>query len=157
MAKKTTLTVDSTHGTFTRQTARTYTHLVAVKGERAELLESERVRWIASRRREVARYRAILATGIDKDWRPAGTIGGNWDRECTAAFLADGSFTKWISEGETALAALEARGPITADAGTEWVAAGWCGRLDLAVKLAAQQDRYRHVAIIEVATGKVIR
>mgnify|MGYP001562330755 CR=1 FL=1 len=61
---------------------------------------------------------------------------------------------KWAVEYEQRIAALEAQGTVTADR-EETDVLGWCGRLDLAVKLAATATRYRHVAIVEVATGTV--
>ncbi len=163
------LTVTTEFGTFTRSTVRTYTHLVIVQGYKAERIEANRLATIASTRRELKKYQQTVATGIDPDWRPAGTIGGDWDRKFTAEGLADGRFVGYIQHAEAEVARLEAIGPVTQDrdnwslseanlTGTPtFKAAGWCGRLDLARKLAGKErDSYRLVAIIDVATGKVV-
>jgi hypothetical protein len=151
MAKKTALTVVTPFGTFTRTTARTYTHLVVVKGYRAELLDAKRVKAIESSKRTIAEYLQTIETGRRPDER------GAWDREVTTTFLAEGRYQEWLAEERTTLARLQALAPITKD-GTSWNfqntedaswgIVGWCGRLDLAVKLFNQQDEYRHAAIV---------
>ena len=151
------LTVDTAYGTFSRRTARTYTHLVVVGPIRFEVLEARRLADIRHRSKEAARYRLVVATGQDPTNRPAGTIGGDWDRECSAKYLADGSYLKWAEEAEAHVRQLTDAGPFLKDEGSPRVA-GWCGRLDLARKLAAQQTRsFRFVAIIEVATGTEVK
>lgn len=152
---KTKRTVISDLGTFTRTTARTYQYLVVVKGRKADVLEAYRRETLRSKTRELAKYRQELATGIRTDWRPAGTVGGDWDRKMTALFIEDGSYVKWIAQLETALASVELNTPITEDEAGDYVVAGWCGRLDLAMKLFDQQNTFRHAAIINVETGKV--
>lgn len=143
------ITVVTEVGTFTRTTARTYTHLVAVGPTKFEHLEAVRLAKIASSRKEAARYRQVIATGRDTTDRP----GSDFDRSFTAKSLADGSFAKWAADLEAAADQLEAQGPITEDGGG-WTVAGWSGRLDLAVAVAkAQKDVYRGVAIFDVATG----
>jgi len=153
MAKQTKLTVTSPLGTFTRTTVRTYSHLVVVKGERFELLEARRLRNIAYSQKMAADYRATHTRGFDpKD-------ASDFSREHTAERIADGSYLTWAEELDTEIAALVARGPYTEDTGDTWLALGWCGRLDLARKLAVteQASTYRHVAIVDVATGAVVR
>lgn len=162
---KTKLTVTSAYGTFTRTTARTYSHLVIAKGYMAERLEANRLAAISEATKTLAKYRSTVATGIDPDARPAGTVGGNWDRECTARYLAEGKYTGWIADTEAELARLIAMGPITDDRdhyclnGTNgpptWFVLGWNGRLDLARKLASSTEasRYRNVVILDVTTG----
>lgn len=145
-------------GTFTRSTVRTYTHLVVVKGFRAERREASRVTEIANLRKEVAKYRRTVETGVDP------TDDRVQSRDFTARSLANGSYAKWILDTDASIAKLEAQGPITEDGDTfcggtpSWNVLGWCGRLDLAGKLAASKeaDRYRHVAVVEVATGAVV-
>lgn len=162
MAKRT-LTVTSEFGTFTRKTERTYTHLVVVKGYRAEVREGHRKAEIASQKKEAAKYRRVIAAGFDV----ADTT--QWQRECTQKFLAEGKFQKWVEQADQAVARLEAIGPITTDGNTwglsdeqlaaqpAWGLAGWCGRLDLAMKVAdTQRKTYRQVAIIDVATGATV-
>jgi hypothetical protein len=149
MAKKQTLTVATEVGTFTRTTARTYAFVVVVKGERAEYLESIRVADLAAKRRELARCQHVLATGVD----PQARKGSQWDLDCTAKFLAEGRYEKWVAEYTKEIAEIEARGPITEDAHDDKFGAfGWCGRLDLAIKLAEtkQAQTFRHVRIYDM-------
>lgn len=166
---KPTLTVTSEFGTFTRSTARTYTHIVIVKGYKAELVEGYRLESIKTHLKDLANYRKTVETGQCQDARPG--AGGEWDRKITAVNLADGSYTRWIAANEAEVARLQAVGPITEDQNTGSLAAnylgqaptfsviGWCGRLDLARKLATSTEasRYRTVVIVDVATGKAVR
>lgn len=163
MAKTTTLKVTTPFGTFTRQTARTYTHFVVVCGFKAEALEAIRLAEIQMERTNAAKYRRILADGCDVRER------SEWHRQNTLKNIADGSLAKWADQAEARAARLEAKGPITQDRDSwgltdanlastpTFGVAGWCGRLDLARKLAEKQGSYRTVAIIEVATGQVVR
>lgn len=167
MASK--LVVNSKFGTFTRKTARIYTHIVIVKGYRAERIEASRLSEIASTEKALVNYRRTVEAGRSLNTAPGAS--GDWDRECAAKFLADGSYAEWIVRGEAELARLQAVGPITEDkeywstspenlASTpQWSVLGWCGRLDLARKLYASNEasRYRNVAIIDVATGEEVR
>jgi len=149
MAKQTKLTVTTDAGTFSRRTARTYSHIVVVKGERAELLEARRLRDLASARKDAAEYQETHDTGKLFGARPAGTVGGDWDRKCSVEFRAEGKFAEWAASARQRAAELEARGPVTADKGDTFGVLGWCGRLDLAGKLAAteQASYYREVRI----------
>lgn len=160
---KPTLKVTTEFGTFTRQTARTYTHLVIVRGYRAEMREGYRQAEIASQKKEAARYRRVIAAGHDaKDTT-------TWQREHTAACLAEGKFLAWAESAERRVAQLEAMGKITADGNDGWTLAeaapvlawglaGWCGRLDLARKLADKEARaWREVVILDVATGATVQ
>jgi hypothetical protein len=128
-------------GTFTRTTERTYTHIVVVKGYRAEKLEASRLHHIKDCKQSLERYKA------------------------------DPAYARYIPECEAELATLEARGPITKDGDhwgdfrgltsdtPQWHVHGWTGRLDLARKLYATEgaSRYRDVRIYDVATGKQVR
>jgi hypothetical protein len=140
MAKKQTLTVTTDAGTFTRTTARTYSHIVVVANERHEALEARRVSNNAHIRRALKQYLEIVRTGINPEDRT------EWSRGNTAKRIADGSYANWISELQQKLAEST---PITADVATDLSVLGWCGRLDLAVKLAAGEEgrRYRDVRI----------
>lgn len=162
------LTVTTEWGTFTRSTARTYTHLVIVKGYRAERIEAGRLANIADAKKRLAQYRQVVATGQCQDARPG--RAGDFDRECTAKFLAEGRYAGWIQDAEQEIIRLEAVGPITedrADWGLDaatlakvptWGVLGWCGRIDLARKLATTQQAaaYRNVQIIDITTGKAV-
>jgi hypothetical protein len=153
MAKKTTLVVVTPVGTFTRTTARTYSHVVTVSHYRAELREQQRLAALANAKRQLARYLRTIETGQCQDARPGAS--GDWDRECTAKFLADGSYTEFVASTRATIADLESQGVITEDAHPTPGVIGWCGRLDLALKLAAtERASYRHVQIFEVATGR---
>jgi hypothetical protein len=156
---KTKLEVKTEHGTFTRTTARTYTHLVIAKGYRAEKIEASRLFEITEARKDATRYRKVIAQGHDPQFPNS------------AEWLAEGKYAQWAEEADQRAARLEAVGPITADldnwglhdanlASTPtWGVLGWCGRLDLARKLADTDgaSRYRTVHIIDVATGQVVR
>ena len=154
MAKQTKLAVISDLGTFTRTTARTYTHLVVVKGLKHEGRERQRRHTINTLTEELAEYRLTVATGVCQ--KPRAGQSGDWDRKCTAQFLAEGLYTEWIANAEARLASPELTTPITEDGAGDYDAIGWCGRLDLAAKLFATADAYRHAAIIEVATGHIV-
>lgn len=147
------ITVTTDVGTFTRQTARTYTHIVVVKGYRAEVLEARRQRDLAYYRREIASYQQI----IDTDGRSARGIG--WEPRVVAECLATGKYQGWIDGFKREIQKLEAMGPITADQGDTWLVHGWCGRLQLAVNQTRteQVTSYREVRIYEVATGKRVQ
>lgn len=151
MAQK--LTVTTEVGTFTRSTARTYTHLILVKDVRHEALEAGRLDFISSRKATAKGYRQTLATGTSKD------DSCQFHRDFTAKTIADGSLAKWADEYEREAAEREAAGPVTADQVTDWEAWGWSGRLDLAVKEAttARLGRRRQVRIYDVATGQLVK
>ena len=139
MAKQT-LTVTTDAGTFTRTTARTYSHIVVVANKRHEALEARRVSDNAHIQRDLTKYLETVRTGINPDDRT------EWKRALTAQWIADGSYAKWISQLQQELADST---PITADVATDLSVLGWCGRLDLAVKLAAGEEArvYRDVRI----------
>jgi hypothetical protein len=144
---KTKLTVTTDAGTFTRTTARTYAFIVVLKGERHELLEAERKRGIAHALKNAARYAATQTSGIDPDDSKPGV--SQWSKDLHAEWVAKGQYGEWAANSRDEAAELEARGPVTADAGDTFGILGWCGRLDLAVKLAATDvaSRYREVRI----------
>lgn len=151
---KPTLNVTSEFGTFTRQTARAYTHLVIVRGVKAEKVEAYRLDAIASNRKLIARYRKQAATGVS---------------DCPRAYSVD-DLLKWAAQYEAEVARLVAVGPVTTDKAswgadeknlasvpTDFGVVGWCGRLDLARKLAEKESRtWREVVILEVETGATV-
>lgn len=167
MTKKATLVVVTPVGTFKRSTARTYTHLVVVGPKRAEWLEEKRVAKIASRRKSVAKHEAAIA---DNGAAELAAERARVIRNGLAVVDAD----KWIAQiayiheapaqieyrdaALAEIATLEAKGTITADEGAPEVL-GWCGRLDLARKLAntEQATPHRFVHIYEVATGAEVK
>lgn len=152
--KKATLTVTTDLGTFTRTTARTYTHLVIVKGYRADRIEAHRVATIAHNLKLAKQYRK----GLDGSGRPCSSVNQE-------------QLNIWADEYQQSALVLEAMAPITDDKASwgldevnltsvpTWGVIGWCGRLDLARKLAAGKEgveRFRDVRIIDVATGAVV-
>ena len=94
MAKTTKLTVATDVGTFTRKTVRTYTHLVLVKGFRAEVLEASRQRELESQLEQAARYAAIQE-GIRSDVRPSCV---DFDTRFQNEHRASGDYGKWATE-----------------------------------------------------------
>jgi hypothetical protein len=160
MAKKTTLTVTTAIGTFTRTTARTYTHIVLVAGYKHEVAEARRQEDLKSQLAQAAKYRRILAGEKNIDIRTDHPVSEAFDRECQAQYLADGSYAKWAEKCEEAAALIIAGGPITQDGGpNSFGIIGWCGRIDLARKLANGDiaRTYRTVKIFDVATGQEVR
>lgn len=149
MAKTTKLTVKTDVGTFTRTTARTYTHLVVAKGVRHEILEAERLTKLQSLTNERARYAATILSGIDPQ-----------HPEHVADWLAAGLYAKWVAGLNERIAAIAT--PITEDRGTSWDVLGWCGRPDLAFRKATEKgrvhyydsaSRHREVRVYAVADG----
>lgn len=138
-------------GGMVRRTAvsRVYTHVVVATGYKAEVREEERQADLAERRARVQHYRLVRATGVN----PRDTT--DWQRQMTARCLAEGRYAAWEAGEEEAIAALEAQGPVTAD-GTEVVALGWCGRLDLAAKVAAGPTARKYRTVVIVPTGDVV-
>jgi len=161
------LTVTTPVGTFTRQTARTYTHVVIVDGVRSELLEANRLASIESLKRDIVKYeRAIADNGAaDLAEERARVLRNGMTPERADEWVASIAYihaadeqSKYRASAVARLAELEARGPIVEDE-VKVGDLGWCGRLDLARKLATstQANRYRTVRIFEVATGKEVR
>jgi len=170
------LTVKTDVGTFTRTTARTYTHVVVAKGYRAEILEASRLAAIAEAKRQVAEYSRIVETndptiGARKVERDGNSVARDWDIKCHTEFIADGSYAKWLANSKAEAARLEALGPITADANSwgdfgrhtstgepaTWQVLGWCGRADLAGKLADSKEasKFRDVRVYAVDGTRV--
>jgi hypothetical protein len=147
MAKGTKLTVATAVGTFTRTTARTYTHIVVVQGERAELLEAERLADIKTARKSLAEH-----LNAQQDLAP---LKGEWRSRFHSEWLAEGKYAEWAEADRARIAKREAEGVITQDSTRPAAVIGWSGRLDLARKVATSYlaNRYRTVRIFDVATG----
>lgn len=143
----TTLTVTTDVGTFSRQTARPYTHVVVISDQRAEVLEARRLDAIASAERLALAY----AAGTDG-------FGSPMD----ARSIADGSRDRWVQEYRAEAETLRAQGPITNDqplaGGETWAASSWASRRDLAAQYAEspQLEVFRLVRIYEIATGRCV-
>lgn len=160
MAKASRYVVASEFGTFRRETARTYSHVVIARGYRAELLEAGRLTEIKTARADAANYRATIARGSDPGDRT------QFHRDLTAKWIATGELEQWAATADARAARLEAEGPITTDRASwggvgapEWTVLGWAGRLELARKVATgeQARAYREVAIVDVATGATVQ
>lgn len=141
MAKTTKLTVATNVGTFTRQTARAYTHIVVVGGHTE-----------AYARRQVAFQRVGIKSGIDH--RVAQLAGkqpafGRTREQLEADIAAD----------RAELAAFDEAERMRAYTDQPFGVLGWCGRLDLAHALATSKHAltYASVRIFEVATGQAVR
>jgi len=165
MAKHTKLTVATEVGTFTRTTVRTYTHLVVAGPTRAEVLEARRQEQMAESRREIAEYGApgAVINHIAAE-RARVTRNGmspaqvdEWMARI-AHLHTDETFAGYAADAAATLARLEQEGPVTVDRDAPGVL-GWCGRLDLAMKLAAteQANPYRWVRVVDVTTGETVR
>jgi len=173
MAKTTKLTVTTAVGTFTRTTARTYSHVVVVGPARAEVLEAERLIAMQSLQDQIARYAAAVADNGAASLaaeRARVTRNGLTPEQVESwlARIADihcgASQAKYLADAQASLAAYEAEGPVTEDRG-DWTVLGWSGRFDLAEKLASSSSldgwqavaRFRAVRVYDVATGALVR
>lgn len=136
------LTVTTDVGTFSRETARPYTHVVVISQRRAEVLEARRREDLASTRREVDAYRR----GVD-------TQGNSLQQR----WFDQGKVAEWIADLDARVARLEAQGPITTDEPLTWGTSNWASRRDLADEYAAALTEFRHVRVYEVATGRCVR
>lgn len=137
---KSKLTVTTPEGTFTRTTARTYTHLVVAGPTRAEVAEDDRLKELAHCSKAARRYAQLK----DVDGKPLEPRW--WDRAAA-----------WAAEEAQRAAHLANRGRITSDQGTTGVLC-WNSRLDLAMTEARRDtsQRFRTVRVYEVATGKMV-
>lgn len=153
---KSKLTVKTDVGTFTRQTDRTYTHIVVVEGVPAKTAERDRLRMIEWAQDSVDYLAGEIAKGEThrRDYR--GQPYGE-------------PYAEELEDRRRVLAERQALPVITADVRTEWAVIGWAGRLDLARKVAdsavtptkAKRSRTGYVApaqhvharIYDVATG----
>lgn len=129
--------------TFKRSSARTYTNMViylgSVSQDRKDCELGRRSYWKINQR-----YYRDLANGINRLWDK---YPEQFTPEKIAEEIADAK--AWLEKGEEghvadALARFEERlskadpKRLRADGDTYWIDAGWCGRPDLAQKLAAK-------------------
>lgn len=134
------LTVTTPEGTFTRRTARNYTHLVVAGPTRHEVAEAERLANLDHYSLMARRYARLKGS----DGKP---LEARWlDRAA-----------EWAGSEAKAAAHQANMGPITTDQGT-WGVLSWNSRLDLARAEATRDtaSRYREVRIYEVATGNLV-
>jgi hypothetical protein len=169
MAKKTKyFAIDPQGETHTRTTARTYTHAVVVKLGRAYAAQ-QLARRIANTRKQAPKDFAFYLTMIDGTWytradRPAALGKGipdwmtpaqreaeiaDYTKRCAGCTTPEAYAEHALREVETAHAAQIAEGYYD-----KFGAAGWCGRRDLAEKLAAKErgNGYEDVVILEAQT-----
>lgn len=175
--------VTSEFGTFTRSTDRTYTHLVISKGTDPERIKRQAAESLAYSEKQLAKYTAAVelaeknpgmrveiedgASYNSAEWlranrKPRGTMrlivdnGKQYQQGFTLA--------QWIEYRDDVreeiaghAAALEAK--LARNAAEQYGIEGWCGRKDLADKLAATvlKREALNVHILEVATGKAVR
>lgn len=146
MAKTTKITVTTEVGTFTRETARTYTHIVVAGGRKAHVVEGYYMRNLATAREGLAYTEAQMAgTRQINRWETREDVKASCERlKAQVAQL----------EAPGALEALKAEAVLAGF----WVL-GWCGRLDLASKLASSREAqyYQDVRVYAVADGARVR
>jgi hypothetical protein len=125
MAAKPKLRVTTPVGTFTRSTDRTYSHIVVSRGYSPSYVRDRLARELAYNRKLEREYAAVVAGGplsaiyeSQRDRFPAyldevrGEIAGH-----------EAKLAQWLADSAAATYSI----------------VGWCGRLDLARKLAAKQ------------------
>lgn len=152
MAKAAAVKVVTEVGTFTRTTARSYSHIVVVGPVRAAYLERRRQEQMAAAADDAVRYAKIAETGVNPRMSKSPS---EHDVLCHEKFLSDGSYMLWSRQAEASLASLTEKGEITASEGAP-AAYGWCGRLELARRQRASvaaQGIYEWVRVFDVATG----
>ena len=154
MAKPTAYTAEHQGFTFTRKSHRTYTHAVLVAGS----LDADRARCERDARRNwhtnVA-YHQALADGTStflarKSWETE-------DQHSARVAKEQADSSAWLEGGEAGLVerllaqhdARAAKVRTLDDGDTYFTCAGWCGRLDLAGKLAGSRTG---AVIVEAVT-----
>ena len=148
MAKTAKINVATEVGTFTRETARTYTHIVVAGGRRrkAHVVERHYLYELKQARENLAYVEAQLAGTRELNrWETREDVEGHCERlKAQVAQL----------EAPGALEALKAGAALAGF----WVL-GWCGRLDLALKLASSSEaqHYQDVRVYAVADGARVR
>ncbi|WRQ11962.1 hypothetical protein vBSlqSZDD2_51 [Serratia phage vB_SlqS_ZDD2] len=137
--------IDANGARHTRTTARTYTHMVVV----LQNLETGREAIRSEHNRKVhAKNHAFYCQEAATPPSPnhGEPVGRRDFYNRVAAMTCEQYVEERISEE---LAAIDARGGEFAD---HWADFGWCGRLDLAQKLAAKWAHYGKVEILEART-----
>lgn len=151
MAKPTSYTAEHQGFTFARKSHRTYTHVVLVQESKAA--DRERCeRHAHSAFQQNVAYYTELASGVNK---LAAKYPDQYTPERIAADTEDAK--AWLAKGEAghvadALARHDARAvevKTLPDGDTYFTCAGWCGRLDLAGKLAG---KHAGSVIVEAVT-----
>lgn len=135
--------------TFTRNSAnRKYTHAVLLRGSRAaDRIECERGTREAYQMN--LPYYSALANGVNDLWKK---YPEQYPAEVIAADIARAK--AWVELGEgghvaAALASFDRSSHTLANDGdTYYSAAGWCGNLNLAAKLAGSNPRAIIVAVV---------
>lgn len=148
--------IDADGGRHTRSTERTYTHTVVVKGGYEHALIGAKAKGWRSTDESNFRYYAEIAAGRDRhpnkaylrdDMSPAERQAeldrvelANAARLARAKLESDGrtveQYVAWQQELRVArVEERKAKGDFD-----RWINAGWCGRYDLAVKLAAKEQ-----------------
>lgn len=150
MAKKQTLTVTTEFGTFTRTTARTYTHVVIASG-RSDTAICARLTWDLKLAKQNRRYYQGMLDGTE----------ARANCYSHGVLMTDDMLKARVAELQAEIEAIEAGTKLDAEIAKSAAATfgdlGWCGRLDLARKLAAPNvTEFRKVLIIDVATGKAV-
>lgn len=148
---------------FTRTSAgRTYTHVVLVRGsaaaQRASCEAEARSCWSRNLKNRMATAAGTSETVTGYSWmsperreRHHAEDGLKYQAEAAAELAAgeEGMVAYWLARHEKRVAGRK----VAADGDTYYTAAGWCGRPDLAAKLAASSGGFA-VACEVRATAK---
>lgn len=124
--------------TVTRTSAnKVYTHVVAYYVP-ADLVRQRLIEEATYRQEQVDRYRALAAKGGTSEPR---ANGKSFD-------ISAAQYTVWADDNQAKSDALIEKAAVATD--SKWALAGWCSRIDLAVKLGATEAKRGHrVEIIE--------
>lgn len=124
--------------TFTRKSDRTYTHTVLSIHSRREVRAAFAARLVDTWNSHLDYYQR----------RASGESLGRYRYTPEQAAEAMAAAKEWVAQGQEGFTAAalarfdaQAREPLQPDGDTYFVNVGWCGRLDLARKLAAKYPR----------------
>ncbi len=131
---KTKYTVVTDLGTFTRQTHRTYSHIVVVKDYTKEHCEGVRRDCIKSLLKDIVEYERDEKDG-GAAYRAKHNGTGAYAGVCD--FYNAEWIAKHLASAREQLVKHTAKGPVTKDVENEAGPLGWCGSLTLARKLAS--------------------
>ncbi|USZ80581.1 hypothetical protein MQ4_53 [Serratia phage MQ-4] len=140
MAKTKYFAVDANGKTHTRTSARTYTHMVVVLANLEAGREAARSE---HNRKAYARNHAFYCQEAGPAPKYSSSPAEMARYKAAAAMTCEEYVNNCVAN---ALAAIDARGGEFAN---DWADFGWCGRLDLAQKLAAKWAHMGKVEILE--------